>query len=72
MAWSCMWNCVGLRSMIYMWQISKYTLTRLRVNLAGGEGQAWRQKARVSWGAGREGGKMHSGIAHAQSLCKKE
>ena len=36
-AQSCMWNCVGLRSMIDMWQISKDTLTRLRANLAGGE-----------------------------------
>ena len=38
----------------------------------GGGGQAQWQKARVSWGAGREGEKMHAGVAHARSPCKKE
>ena len=37
----------------------------------GGDKRGGR-KARVSQGAGREGGKMHAGVAHAWSPCKKE
>ena len=61
-----------LRNMICEWQILKYTSTRLRVNLAAGGDKCSGRKARVSWGAGREGGKMHAGVAHAWSPCKKE
>ena len=62
-AWSCTWNCMGLRSMIRMWQISLST-PWLRVNLAGGGDKHGGRKARVSWGAGREGRKIHAGSAH--------
>ena len=51
---SCVWNCMELRSMIRMWQISKYTSTRLRANLVG-EGQAQWQKSQGQPGCGQGG-----------------
>ena len=50
----------------------KVHLDKVEGEPGGGEGQARWQKARVSQGAGREGGKMHAGIAHTWSPCKKE
>ena len=69
---SCVQNCMGLRSMIHMWQILKHTSTRLRANLAGRGGKHSGRQARVSRGVGKEGGKMHAGVAHAWSPCTNE